>query len=152
MTSWPASAARAAATAESTPPDMAASTRIGVPAGSWRTSDLVGRLTVADAVLAGPPGALDDRADRLGDGVDVGLGGGVAEREAQRPAGQRLGHAHRQQHVARLRDPGRAGRAGRALDAAGVEQQQQRVALAAGEGEVRVAGQPVLRRQAAGHR
>ena len=104
-------------------------------------------LTSADAVLAGPSRPLDHRADRLGDGVDVGLGGRVPEREPQRPAGQRLGHAHRQQHVARLRDPGRAGRPGRALDAAGVQQQQQGVALAAGEGEVRVAGQAVLRRQ-----
>ena len=44
-----------------------------------------------------------------------------------------------------LRHAGRAGRAGRAGDAAGVEQHQQRVALAAGEGQVRVAGQPVRR-------
>ena len=51
--------------------------------------------------------------------------------------------AHREQHVRGLRHAGRAGRAGGALDAAGVEQHQQRVALAAGEAEVGVAGQPV---------
>ena len=43
-----------------------------------------------------------------------------------------------------LRHAGRARRAGGALDAAGVEQHQQRVALAAREAEVGVAGQPVL--------
>ncbi len=47
--------------------------------------------------------------------------------------------AHRQQHVAGLGHAGLAGRAGRALDTARVEQVEQRVALAAGEREVRVA-------------
>ena len=126
VTSWPASTARAAATAESTPPDMAATTFIGLT-GVRR------------------PGALDDRADRLDEGVDVGLGGGVAEREAQRVPRGLLVAAHREQHVGGLRHAGRAGRPGRALDAAGVEQHQQRVALAAGEAEVGVAGQPVRR-------
>ena len=119
------------------------------PAGHRRPSDaftrgVERRNAIRESTAARRPvGPLDHRADRLDDGVDVGLGGRVPEREPQRPAGQRLGHAHRQQHVARLRDAGRAGRPGRALDAAGVQQQQQGVALAAGEGEVRVAGQAV---------
>src|SRR3954447_17722926 len=69
VTSWPASAARAAATAESTPPDMAATTFIDVPYSRARRA-----------------GALDARTQRRDDGVDVGLGAGVAEREAQRAA------------------------------------------------------------------
>src|SRR5918995_7466644 len=60
VTSWPASAARAAATAESTPPDMAASTLI---AGASSGAD-----------LAGPPGALHHRTDHVEHRVDVGGG------------------------------------------------------------------------------
>ena len=89
---------------------------------------------------AGPLHRAGQRGDQR---VDVGSGGGVAEREPQRRAGPRVVGAHRQQHVRGLRHPGRAGRAGGAGDAGRVEQQQQRVALAAGEGEVGVAGQPV---------
>ncbi len=65
------------------------------------------------------------------------------EGEAQRAAGRGVLAAHRQQHVGGLGHACRAGRAGRALDAAGVEEHQQRVTLAAGEGEVDVAGQPL---------
>src|ERR671920_137159 len=64
VTSCPASAARAAATAESTPPDMAARTFIGSPPGG--------------------PGPLDDRTDRLDDRVDVRARRGVPQREPQR--------------------------------------------------------------------
>ena len=77
--------------------------------------------------------------------VDVGLGRGVAEREAQRAAGAVGVGTHREQDVDGLATPARAGRARRALDPAGVEQHQQRVALAAGEGQVGDAGQPVGR-------
>src|SRR6187551_1230533 len=71
-TSCPAATARAAATAESTPPLIAAKTLIGAPSPD--------RLR-----LPRPPGPLDDGADHRGHGVDVVRGGGVAEREAQRP-------------------------------------------------------------------
>src|SRR4051794_3081817 len=81
VTSWPASTARAAATAESTPPDMAATTLTDGPS-SVRC-----------------PGALDDRDDRLDHGVDVGLGRGVPEREAQRVSRRLVVAAHREQHV-----------------------------------------------------
>ena len=92
--------------------------------------------------LPRPPGPVDDRPDHRGHRVDVVRGGGVPEREAQRAARRRLVRTHRQQHVAGLRHPGRAGRAGGALDAVRVEQHEQAVALAAGEGQVRVARQP----------
>src|SRR5688500_15608927 len=150
--SWPASCARAAATAESTPPDIAASTLIRGPRGiASAASDVVGWIGRSRpyAVLAGPAGTLDDRADHVGDRVDVGGPGRVTEREAQRPAREVLGDAHRDQHVAGLRHPCGAGGAGGALDAPGVEQEQQGVALAAGEGEVRVARQPMRQGQVA---
>src|SRR3954469_10827895 len=126
VTSWPASTARAAATAEATPPDMAATILIGC------------------SPLRGLGGArpLDGGADRLDQRVDVGGGAGVPQREAQRAARHLVVVAHAEQYVRGLRDAGRAGRARRALDAPGVEQHQQRVALAAGEAEVTVAGQP----------
>ena len=89
--------------------------------------------------------AFDNGGDRLDQGVDIGLRGGVAEREPQRGAGRHLRRAHREPDVGGLRHPGVARRARRALDAARVQQHQQRVALAPGELEVRVGGQPVLR-------
>src|SRR3954465_14623362 len=128
VTSWPASTARAAATAESTPPDMAATILIG--------SSSLGSL--------GRPGALDHRADRGDQGRDVGGGAGVAEREPQRAARHLVVVAHGEQHVGGLRDAGRARGPGGALDAPRVEQHQQRVALAAWEAQMGVAGQPVL--------
>ena len=66
-------------------------------------------------------------------------------RTAARPRAASVRGPHRQQHVRGLRHAGVAGRPGRALDAARVEQHQQRVALAAGERQVRVAGQPLHR-------
>src|SRR5215510_10396106 len=66
VTSWPASVARAAATAESTPPDIAATTLIAAPS------------------QGGAAGSLDRRADRLDQRVDVAGGRRAAEREAQR--------------------------------------------------------------------
>ena len=71
--------------------------------------------------------------------VDVGVDTGVTERKSQRTAGAGRVGAHRGQHVRRLRDTGRACRSGRAFDSLGVQQHQQRIALAAAEGEVRVA-------------
>src|SRR5215470_1280500 len=72
VTSCPASTALAAATAESTPPDIAARTR------------MVTRLPGLWLLNAGAPGALD-RAGQRGDQlVNVVRGRGVPEREAQR--------------------------------------------------------------------
>src|SRR6478672_4781107 len=69
VTSWPASAARAAATAESTPPDMAA--RIFTAGSPSRR-----------------PRPFHAGADRLDQRVDVGLRRGVPEREPQRVPGR----------------------------------------------------------------
>src|SRR3954469_24490649 len=68
VTSCPASTARAAATAESTPPDIAAMTLISGPSSRCQ------------------PSPLHARPDRRDERVDVGHGGGVAEREPQRGA------------------------------------------------------------------
>src|SRR5262245_15780644 len=142
-TSYPASAARAAATAESTPPDIAASTRrgrfwlvISVYEGGRRH-----RANGADRVIGGPGPALqtrptgtrDHRSNRADQGVDVGLGRGVAEGEAERAASPLLALTHRQQDVAGLGDASRARRAGRTLDAARVEEHKECIALAARE-------------------
>src|SRR6476646_6955914 len=108
VTSWPASTARAAATAESTPPDIAATT-----------------FTTAPSARPGGPRALDHGADRRDEGVDVGRGGGVAEGEAERVACLGVVAAHREQDVGRLRHPGGARRTRGALDAAGVEEHQE---------------------------
>ena len=92
-------------------------------------------------VLAVGPGPLDDCRQLGQDGIHIGRGGGVPEREPQRPAGLVLLDAHRQQDVRRPGDPRRAGGPGRALDATGVQQHQQGVGLAAGEAQVHIAGQ-----------
>src|SRR6476661_6103552 len=100
VTSWPASAARAAATAESTPPDMAARTFMrGSPARG--------------------PRPLDDRGDRLDQGIDVGLGGGVPEGEPQRVPRGLVAAPHGEQDVGGLGHARGARRACGALDAAG---------------------------------
>src|SRR6476661_4684104 len=57
VTSWPSSAARAAATAESTPPDIAATILIRAAPGK--------RSNGGESSFAGSPGALDSGADRL---------------------------------------------------------------------------------------
>src|SRR5215217_6433248 len=75
VTSWPASTARAAATAESTPPDMAAMTRMSALHG-----------------VAGRASAVDTGTDGRDQRVDVGVGARVAEGEAQRAERVRLVH------------------------------------------------------------
>src|SRR6266568_2495953 len=142
VTSWPASAALAAATAESTPPDMAASTRSRSTAtrvfargparapGFLITEDPVGqgaqifrdhgRRAPCGVVWrlagGGAAGALYCLADSRTEGVHVLLGRGVPEREPQRAAGPGVVRAHREQHMAWLRHARRAGRAGGAGD------------------------------------
>src|SRR5215472_6670972 len=97
VTSCPASAARAAATAESTPPDIAASTRSLV-------------ITVRiNRSAGGPARPLNYLADDGAERVHIGLLRGVPEREPQRASSPRLIRAHRQQNVARLRHPRGAG-------------------------------------------
>src|SRR5947209_11997236 len=101
VTSYPASTARAAATAESTPPDRAASTFIDA---------------TDPTSLTGGAGAVDHGGQRLDHRVDVSLGRGVAKGEAQRAAGPGLVVPHRQQDVGRAGDTGRARRPRGAFD------------------------------------
>ena len=122
-TSCPASSIRAAATAESTPPLMAATTRISrpLPPASRRT--------------------LDRGGQGGDDGVDVRVGRGWPSVRRKAPLAVRLADAHGEQHVARLGHADLARRTRRALHASGVEQVEQRVALAARDEQVGVAGQ-----------
>jgi hypothetical protein len=90
----------------------------------------------------GAAGAVYYFADYGGQGVDVVLGGGVAEGEAQGTAGAGVVGAKGQQHVAGLGHARGAGGAGGAGDSVRVEQHEQGVALATREGEVRVAREP----------
>src|SRR4051794_15864183 len=126
VTSCPASTASAAATAESTPPLIAAMTLTATPLllGSalapllarWRS--LRCSLAVASPRRAPrPTGALHDGRDDLEHRVDVGVGGRVAEAEAQRAARAGRVGTRGEQHVAGPGHPGAAGRPGRALDA-----------------------------------
>ena len=66
-------------------------------------------------------------------GVHICLRGGVPEGEPERCPRELLRGTHRHQDVGGLGNAGVARRPGRALDAARVEQHQQRVALASGE-------------------
>src|SRR3954469_2403866 len=95
VTSWPAETARAAATALSTPPDMAARTFIALSLqrGGGRTR------------------TLDRRADGRHQRVDISRVRGVTEREAQGSARTLFVVAHREQHVTWPGDTGRARRA-----------------------------------------
>ena len=124
-TSWPASSMRAAATAESTPPDMAATTRIS--AGQLR----------------GPSRPLDDRGQGGEEGVDVGLGRRVAEGQPQGSPAPRTRCApwRAARGWAAGRPPGTPSRCEHSTPG-GVEEVEQRVALAAGHEQVGVAGQP----------
>ena len=93
VTSWPASTARAAATAESTPPDIAARTLTRLRASPWRPRP-----------LAGLAGALDDRADRRRATASTSAAVEVWPRENRsEPRASASGDAHREQHVAGLR-------------------------------------------------
>src|SRR3954469_6187082 len=78
-TSCPASTARAAATAESTPPLIAAKTRIAL--------HLLLLSLLAHSGESGLPCACDDSADLGCNRLDVGGGGRVAEREPERATG-----------------------------------------------------------------
>src|SRR5215469_2525568 len=92
VTSCPAAAALAAATAESTPPDMAARTRMVVI--SSQNNGAVGSAGQAAKLPGRPPRPLDDLADHCAKRVDVGLLGRVAERKSQRTARPGVGGPH----------------------------------------------------------
>src|SRR6478752_5003677 len=126
-TSCPASTIRAAATAESTPPLIAATTLID------RSPAPAGRAA----------GAFDGGWQGGQHRLHVLRRRGVAEGQPQGTARLLLRDAHGQQHVAGLRDARLARRTGRALDPGGVEQVQQRVSVAARDEQVDVARKSV---------
>ena len=130
---WPARTSSAAATDESTPPLSA-------------TSTFIGRARTA-ARAAGRDGGDDG----VGAAVDVGRRGGAAEREAQRAAGQRPGHAHRGEHVRRLHRPAGARRRRGGAHLGLVEQVQQRLVLHALDAHVRRAGHLAVARHGLDH-
>src|SRR5829696_220868 len=145
VTSWPASTARAAATAESTPPDIAARTFTRCP---FRFLTLANAATLYSRSVrrpsapasssngSGEAGPRDSHRQRRGEGVDVGGGRRVPQGEPQRRPSLGLAATHGQQDMAGLRHPGRAGRTGRAIDVGGVEEQEQGVGRAARKADV----------------
>src|SRR4029434_3770591 len=89
MTSWPCSASRAAATDESTPPDIATTILI----------DRVIRSLLFPAAYRGQASQfLDKRRQRFDHAIDVGLGIRGAEAESDRSQRARVREAHRLQH------------------------------------------------------
>ena len=126
--STPDSASSAAATDESTPPDMATRTRSRPAREAGLNADLLAERVRGDpgAAVAQLGDGLRDDLDRL---VDLRVGGRPAERQAQRAAGLLLGIAKRGQDVRRLGRAGRARRAGRGREAGQVERADQRLAL-----------------------
>src|SRR5690554_2070332 len=108
---------RAAATAESTPPDMAASTRMP---------------PILTGGGVGLPGTGDRPGQHLGQPRDVGAGRRVAEREPQ-GRGRVVGTApHGEEDLAGLVDAGTAGGADGGVDAVLVEEEQHVVGAGAG--------------------
>ena len=84
------------------------------------------------------------RRQHLEQSIDIAIGADVTEAEPQGATGGGLVEAHREQDVARLRHPRGARGAGRDLDPLGVEQHEERVSLASGEGDVDDSGQAVI--------
>src|SRR6478735_139610 len=125
-TSCPASTMRAAATAESTPPLIAATTFI------LRSPAPAGRA--ASALDGGRQGGQHR--------VHVLLGRGVPEGEPQRTERLVLRDAHSQQDVPGLRDVTLAGRPDLALYPRRVQEVEQGVTVAARQKQVDVAGEP----------
>ena len=122
-TSWPASASRAAATDESTPPDMATTIRIARLAVTTRPT----------SARHGHPGQrpqlVHQRRQHPKHAVDFGLGVGRSEAEAKRALRAAGRQPHRLEHVRGLERSRRARRPGRHGDAFEVERDEQRLGL-----------------------
>src|SRR5688572_13272353 len=130
VTSCPSARRRAAATDESTPPLMATSTRISAPSS---------RSARSRHPASGAPGQPVHTGRDHGDGlVDLGLGGGPPEGEPHRRTGEFDGQAHGGQDMGRLQGPRGAGRARRGAHTVTVEEEQQRLGLHTGEGDMAV--------------
>src|ERR1700678_975764 len=137
-TSWPSSTRSAAATEESTPPDIATSTRMRPVCHPDVPPDLTGHDFSGAATQRG------DHPRHDGQGaVDVGPGGVVPQREADGPARQVVGHPHGGQHVARLEGAtGARGPTGRA-DTPFAQGQQELFSFDAAQAEVEMSREDV---------
>src|ERR1700733_1130206 len=122
-TSWPCSTRRAAATEESTPPDIATRTRMD---------------PVCHRGSAAPAQRSDDRGHHVEGAVDFCVGGRVPEREADRTGGQPGCDAHRGQHVARLERAAGTGRPAGDAHPLPAECHQQLLALHTRDADVEV--------------
>src|SRR5262249_22698679 len=113
MTSWPSSARRAAATEESTPPDIATTTRtVTLPTVPHRLG--VGRLLARERQVTK---LLNQTRQDVKHAVDLGVRREEPQAEPKRVLRTVGGKAHGPQHVRRLEGARRAGRARRDGDA-----------------------------------
>src|SRR5438552_13394334 len=132
MTSWPCSASSAAATDESTPPDMAT---------TIRTLLLTPASVLARCRYLGLPGQssklFHQARQNLNHPIDLGIRREHAEAEAQRVLRAVRRKAHRAQDVGRLERARGACRSGRHGDAFEVERDEQALRLHAIEADVR---------------
>ena len=137
-TSCPASTARAAATALSTPPLIAAKTFTPTSVGSAS-----GKKPQAPALAARghPRGSslLDNAGEYRRDSLDVILCGVVAQTKAQCSACRLFAQPHRQENVRGFGNTGLAGGPGGDLNTVLVQQVEQHVPLTAGNRDVQVA-------------
>src|SRR3989442_1459161 len=133
MTSCPASTSNAAATDESTPPDIATRTRsLTAPIRNYRASSMQYRGQL--------PNLVNDLRQCTDDRIHVLRRAVLPERKAQRRHAELARHAHRGEHVRRLHRPGAAGRARRAGDAGEVEMHEQGFGVGPGDCDVRDVG------------
>src|SRR3990172_7529666 len=139
-TSYPCSRSRAAATEESTPPDMATSTRVMAASGAQPLAERIDRERPQRSA-----DALDDPGDDRARLIDPIVGGRPSDAQAERPAGLLLRVAHGREDVADLARSGRAGRAGRAGDALEVERQGDRLTLRVAHDDREMPGQSIPR-------
>src|SRR5471032_3311828 len=100
MTSWPSSASSAAATDESTPPDIATTI-----------------LATSHRLPREPSQFFDERGQHADDAIDFLDRREQSEAEAQRALDAIRGKPHRAQHVRRLERARGTGRSGRDGDA-----------------------------------
>src|SRR5581483_4020539 len=134
ITSWPWSASMAAATDESTPPDMATTILI-VLLYDFRPRGFAGRHL---------PEPFDDGGEDRDDVIDLLLCIGRAQAEADGVLRPVQRESHRLEHVRRLQRAGRAGGPGRYGDTFEVQGDQQRLRLDPVEADVRGIWHPQL--------
>src|SRR5438552_11283149 len=129
MTSYPASTSNAAATDESTPPDIATRTRsLTAPLRNYRASSMQYRGQL--------PNLVNDLRQCTDDRIHVLRHAVLPERKAQRRHAELARHAHRAEHVRRLHRPGAAGRPRRAGNAGEVEMHEQSFGVGPGDRDV----------------